>query len=70
MNIRTYLKKYRLSQERFGKKIGVSQGLVWQWLEGRTLITAERAVGIERKTAGEIKRHELRPDIFDKTGAA
>src|SRR3990167_5485260 len=56
MHIRAYLKKYRLSQERFGKKIGVSQGLVWQWLEGRTLITAERGGGDERETAGGRQR--------------
>ena len=70
MHIRAYQKKHRLSQEQFGKKIGVSQGLVWQWLDGRTLITAERAVRIERRTAGEITRQELRPDIFEKVSAA
>lgn len=64
--IRAYLDKNRLSQEQFGALIGVSQGLVWQWLNERTQITAERAKEIEEKTNGAIKRHELRPDLFEK----
>lgn len=64
MNIKAYLAKHGLSQEEFGKKIGVSQGLVWQWLDGRTRITAERAKEIAEKTDGEITRHDLRPDLY------
>lgn len=64
MDIRAYLSKHGLSQEEFGKLIGVSQGLVWQWLEGRTRITAERAKEIDEKTGGEVSKHELRPDVF------
>lgn len=70
MDIKAYLKKYQLSQQQFGKRIGVSQGLVWQWLEGRTRITAERALVIEGKTRGEIGRHDLRPDLFSKAPRA
>ena len=64
MNISKYLETKGLSQEVFAKQIGVSQGLVWQWLGGRTRITAERAVELEKKTGGEITRYDLRPDIF------
>lgn len=64
MDIKAYLEKHQLSQEQFAKQIGVSQGLVWQWIEGRTRITAERAVEIEKKTEGEITRHALRPDLY------
>lgn len=64
VNIKTYLKKHELTQEDFAIKLGVSQGLIWQWLDGRTRITAERAVEIEEKTDGEITRHDLRPDLY------
>lgn len=70
MNIPAYLKEHDLSQEAFANMLGVSPGLVWQWLDGRTRITAERAREIERKTRGAIKRHDLRPDIFDRERAA
>jgi DNA-binding transcriptional regulator YdaS (Cro superfamily) len=64
MDIKAYLEKHELSQEQFAKQLGVSQGLVWQWLDGRTRITAERAVEIEEKTAGEVTRRDLRPDLY------
>jgi len=70
MKISAYLEKHKLSQEQFAKLLGVSQGLVWQWLEGKTRITAERAKEIEGKTRGEITRHDLRPDLFDRARAA
>src|SRR3990167_3888832 len=63
--INNYIQQHGLTQEAFGKKIGVTQGLVWQWLKGFTRITPERAVQIERRTAGAITRQELRPDIFE-----
>lgn len=52
-------------QTAFAERIGVSQGLVWQWINGKTRITAERATEIEQKTDGAVKRHELRPDLFE-----
>lgn len=70
MDIKAYLGKHQLSQEQFAKQIGVSQGLVWQWIEGRTRITAERAVEIEDKTDGEITRQALRPDLYGEAKAA
>ena len=70
MNIKAYLKKHEMSQADFAKKMAVTQGLVWQWLNGHTKVTAERAVEIERCTAGEITRHDLRPDLFPRAAAA
>jgi DNA-binding transcriptional regulator YdaS (Cro superfamily) len=69
VDIPAYLKKHRLSQQDFADKIGVSQGLVWQWIDGRTRITAERAKQIEAATSGELTREQLRPDIFGKRTA-
>lgn len=70
MKLSTYLEKQGLSQEAFAKSIGVSQGLVWQWLDGRTRITAERAIEIEKKTGGAITRRDLRPDLYPDERAA
>lgn len=64
MTLQTYLKKHGISQDAFAKSLDVSKGLVWQWLNGRTEITAEKAVDIERVTRGEVKRQQLRPDLF------
>lgn len=65
MNLREYLDNTETSQADFATKLGVSQGLIHQWLKGLTKITPEKAKAIEMATEGAIKRHELRPDIFD-----
>jgi len=64
MDLAEYLRSKELSQDDFAKQLGVTQGLVWQWLSARTRITAERALEIEAATAGAVSRHELRPDVF------
>ena len=69
MNLPAYLEKHQLTQEQFAKKLGVSQGLVWQWLSGKQTITAERAVEIEKETDGEISKHDLRPDLWERAAA-
>jgi DNA-binding transcriptional regulator YdaS (Cro superfamily) len=66
MDIAAYLKKNGISQDEFAAKLGVSQGLVWQWIDGRTRVTAERAKQIEEATGGSVRRRDLRPDIFDR----
>ena len=66
MNLSAYLKRERLSYAAFAKRVGVSSGLVWQWLNGYTAVSALKAKAIEEATDGAVKRHELRPDIFDK----
>jgi transcriptional regulator with XRE-family HTH domain len=55
--LQAYIEENELSQEGFGDLIGVSQGLVWQWLNGVTSITPEYAKVIEAKTG--IKRMRL-----------
>lgn len=62
--IRAYMKRHGLSQQEFADQLGVSQGMVWQWLNGYRPISAERAKKIEYATGGVIKRRELRPDVF------
>jgi len=64
MDLQTYLQNTETTQKELGARIGVSQGLVYQWLTGRTRITAERAIEIEKATSGQVTRKELRPEIF------
>lgn len=49
-------------QQALAKKIGVSQGHLWCWLNRDKRIPAERVLAIEAATG--ISRHELRPDIY------
>lgn len=58
------------SQTALAEAIGVSQGLVWQWCNGRLRVPAERCAGIERATEGKVTRQMLRPDLFEKPEAA
>lgn len=44
--------------------IGVSTVMVHKWRNGAR-ITPERARQIEQATNGAVRRHELRPDVFD-----
>lgn len=65
MNLLDYIKHRRISQAELAELVGVSQGMVSHWLTGRKAITPERAKQIEHATGGAVRRHELRPDIFD-----
>lgn len=69
MDISAYLKKHGLTQEEFATRVGVTQGAVWQWLNGAK-VKPRRAIEIEELTKGEIMRHELRPDLFGRRKAA
>lgn len=51
-------------QTALAKLIGVSQGLVWQWCDGRLAVRAEHCASIERVVGGEVSRYDLRPDVF------
>lgn len=61
MDIATYLSDQKMSQSAFAGLLGVSQGLVYQWLTGRRPISAERCLSIERATNGAVTRRDLRP---------
>lgn len=52
------------TQSALAEKLGVSQGLIHQWISGKTRITAERAIDVEEKTNKQITRQDLRPDLF------
>lgn len=50
-------------QTALAKEVGVTQGLVWQWLNNIRPIAPERAVDIERATKGQVTRRDLCPDF-------
>ncbi|KHJ60183.1 transcriptional regulator [Burkholderia glumae] len=62
MDILTYLMARNTSQADFAKALGVSQGLVCQWIKKRRPVAADRCVAIERATDGAVTRRDLRPD--------
>jgi DNA-binding transcriptional regulator YdaS (Cro superfamily) len=74
MDIPAYRKANALSQAKFAELLTAkgspaTQGLVSQWEQGAT-IPAERCVEIEAATDGEIKRSDLRPDLWPVEAAA
>lgn len=68
MNIADYLAEQGLTQTRFAELCStpeqkVTQGLVWQWMNGLTRVTPHMAVHIEKRvTKGKVTRRDLRPD--------
>lgn len=56
-----------VSQTAFAAKVGVTQGMVWQWLKGRRRISGEKVIPIETATDGAVSRYELRPDLYPRT---
>lgn len=62
MKLTDYLEKN--TQTALADKLGVTQGLISQWIKDKTKITAERAIQIETATEGKVARQDLRPDIF------
>lgn len=60
----------QMGQRELAQALGCSASLVSHWCTGRKRITAERALQIEQATLGGVKRHQLRPDLFDAPAAA
>ena len=56
------------TQKDLAKAIGVTPAAVWQWMHKdalkRNKISPDKAYLIEQVTKGEVRREELRPDIF------
>ena len=53
------------SQKALADKLGVTQSVVWYWLEkSRHGCPAEHVLKIEEVTDGKVSRHDLRPDIW------
>lgn len=53
------------SQKALADKLGVTQSVVWYWLEkSKRGCPAEYVLKIEEITDGAVTRHQLRPDIW------
>ena len=52
------------TQSALANHLGVSPGLVWQWINGRRQVDPRHCLPIETATRGEVTPHELRPDVF------
>lgn len=68
MNLSEYLETTR--QADLAASIGVTQGAVSHWINGRVRVPAERVLDIERATGGKVSRHDLRPDLYPAEEAA
>jgi DNA-binding transcriptional regulator YdaS (Cro superfamily) len=51
-------------QRALARKLGVTQGQLWRWLNRDKKAPATRCIAIERATNGQITRYQLRPDVF------
>ena len=55
------------SQSALARICDVKQGHVWAWLNKTGRCPAKHVLAVEEATAGEITRHQLRPDIYPDT---
>jgi transcriptional regulator with XRE-family HTH domain len=46
--LREFIHNHRITQTEFARKIGVSQGLIGQWLRGERPISVAKSLDIER----------------------
>ena len=64
MDIKTYIKKNKLTQDDFGKLVGVTQALVSRWYNDPLTVSPQKAKQIEERTKGALTRKGLRPYLF------
>ncbi|CAG9177836.1 transcriptional regulator [Cupriavidus pampae] len=63
MKLAEYLESTKTSQAAFAKGLGVSQGLVYQWIAGKRPVSAEQCPLIERLTDGAVTCEELNDKV-------
>ena len=59
-----YLTKNGITQRQFADRLGCSQGLISQWINGKTEMTGQWAVKIERETRKAVRRQDLLPALY------
>ncbi|MHB1750708.1 MAG: helix-turn-helix domain-containing protein [Acidithiobacillus sp.] len=52
------------SQAALARACGVTQAHVWNWLHRDKVLPGERAIQIEKATLGQVRREEIRPDLW------
>ena len=60
MNLSEYLKNN--SRVELASAVGVSLGMISQWVNKTRPVSTERCVAIENATNGKVTRKDLRPD--------
>jgi DNA-binding transcriptional regulator YdaS (Cro superfamily) len=61
MKLSDYLKT--TTQSAFAKEIGVSQGMVYQWINGLRPVSPDKCISIEKATNGSVTCEELLPEF-------
>lgn len=62
MRILKYLEEKNITQSTFAEMVGVSIGMVSQWISGHRPVSPIQCVAIEKATNGLVTRKDLRPD--------
>jgi DNA-binding transcriptional regulator YdaS (Cro superfamily) len=62
-----FASKPRGSKADLATKLGISRTWMSQIISGRRICSAELALAIEQLTLGEVKRVDMRPDLFGET---
>jgi DNA-binding transcriptional regulator YdaS (Cro superfamily) len=69
--IRASLRRRNISQRELAAQLGVSQGMVWQWLTGRRPLAAHRARSLASALGGDVKAEQMvRRALLPRTRAA
>lgn len=63
MRLNEYLEKSGASQAALGRRVGVTQSAVAQWVAGGR-IEAERVLAVAGATGWRVTPHDLRPDLY------
>jgi DNA-binding transcriptional regulator YdaS (Cro superfamily) len=66
MKLTDYLESHGVAAVSMAEKIGCHASYLSQMVTGKRPFAAEYCVAIEKATAGEVTRQELRPDDFWK----
>jgi DNA-binding transcriptional regulator YdaS (Cro superfamily) len=66
MKLNEYLNKPEVSKLDFASNVGVTPGMVSQWISGARPISAEKCLAIWRYTNFQVSREEMRPDDYWK----
>lgn len=63
-SLQKFLDKSATSREELALRLGVSEGLVTHWLNGRRMIQPEQVLKVAKMSAWTVRPHDLRPDIY------
>ena len=59
MNLKTYMKKYKIRQKKLGSVLHLTQAAISHKFKGRRKWTADQALAIEKYTKGMVSRMEI-----------